>query len=303
MGLLLAGLAGCDYYDLVDAYWCDHPDKGHKGPDGQPDPCHRQDADGGTDPGAEPSCDVGAYAHWRLPWEPPTMLWFGPPDQAPECPRGPATISYEGYADLVAPSTCEACTCDPPTGSCALPSKITASTAVCGAQGASTSFDAPASWDGSCDSTTQTPDGAAHSLSIDSITMTENGCASGPPVAAKVLSLRWDTFARGCDVGLPGGQPSAQSASQMSQSCLGSKPASLPTTKLTAPMMTRRTCSPSGTSSGAGCRTIVSAHRAPVGRRREVHVRRCSRSTRAPILRAAVRHLRRTLSAQRSLYA
>lgn len=35
--------------------------------------------------------------------------------------------------------------------------------------------------------------------------MTENGCASGPPVAAKVISLHWDRFARGCDVDLPKG--------------------------------------------------------------------------------------------------
>lgn len=30
--------------------------------------------------------------------------------------------------------------------------------------------------------------------------MTENGCAPGPPVAAKVTSLHWDTFARACDM-------------------------------------------------------------------------------------------------------
>ena len=71
--------------------------------------------------------------------------------------------------------------------------------------GATTSFDAPTPWDGSCDSTTQTPSGAAYSLAIDPITMTENGCASGPPVPAKVVSLHWDTFARACDIGLPMG--------------------------------------------------------------------------------------------------
>jgi len=38
------------------------------------------------------------------------------------------------------------------------------------------------------------------------MTMTENGCASGPPVAAKILSLHWDTLTRGCDIGLPMGR-------------------------------------------------------------------------------------------------
>ena len=207
-GLLLVFLVGC-VQDLTWRYACDNPDKKHLGPDGKPDPCHEQDADGGTDGGedsgahAEPRCVVGEFAHWQLPWETPTLLWVGPEDQAPECPRGPTTISYEGHADLVAPSVCEACTCEPPMGSCTLPSTLTGSTAVCYAPGTTTSFNAPTPWDGSCDSTTQTPSGAARSLMIDPISMTENGCASGPPIAAKVVSLRWDTFARGCDIGLP----------------------------------------------------------------------------------------------------
>jgi hypothetical protein len=71
--------------------------------------------------------------------------------------------------------------------------------------GSSTSFNAPSPWNGSCDGTNQTPNGAAYSLTIDPITMTENGCASGPPAAAKVVSLRWDTLARACDIDLSKG--------------------------------------------------------------------------------------------------
>jgi hypothetical protein len=197
-------LTGCDVMNL-DVYSCYSPDKGHLGPDGQPDPCHHQDsADAGTDGGGDPECDSGELIHWKLPWQAPTLLWFGPPDQVPECPLGPSTVSYEGRADLVAPPVCEACTCEPPTGSCALPSTLTARDAACGTPGAITSFNAPSPWDGHCDSTTQTPDGAAHSLTIDPMTMTESGCAPGPPVPAKVVSLSWNTFARGCDVETPG---------------------------------------------------------------------------------------------------
>lgn len=197
MGALLVGLTGCGV-QFAPLYYCEDPDIGHKGPDGEPDPCHFQNADGG-----DPRCDVGQYVHWQALWADPTLLWIGPEEQAPECPRGPSTVSYEGHTDLVALPVCEACTCEPPTGSCALPSTLTASTAVCDTPGALTSFNAPTPWDGSCDSTTQIPSGAAHSLKIDPMTMTENGCALGPPVAAKVVSLHWDTFARGCDVAFP----------------------------------------------------------------------------------------------------
>ena len=200
VGLLLVFLAGC--VENLDWYFCDNPDTEHLGPDGEPDPCHRRDVDGG-----DLGCVVGEFVHWEHEWESPSLVWIGAEDQAPECPLGPDTISYEGHADLVAPSMCEACTCEPPTGSCALPEALTASTGVCYAPGATTSFNAPTPWNGSCDSTTQTPSGAAHSLTIDPIAMTENGCAVGPPVAAKVISLRWNTYARACDVHFPSGIP------------------------------------------------------------------------------------------------
>lgn len=97
---LLAVLAGCEPYDLPSGYTCDYPDKGHKGPDGEPDPCHYEDVDAGADGGpdaggdahAEPRCVAGEYAHWRVPWQQPTLLWIGAPDQAPECPLGPTSI-------------------------------------------------------------------------------------------------------------------------------------------------------------------------------------------------------------------
>lgn len=203
LGVLLAVLAGCEPRVSLSVYSCADPEKGHLGPDGEPDPCHYDDADAGPDAG--PGCDVGEYVHWPAQWQWPMLLWVGPEDQAPECPKGPTTIAYEGRADLVAPAVCEACTCEPPTGSCALPSKLTASTMLCGTPGGNTSFDAPSPWSGSCDATTQAPGGAIQSLTIDPLAITESGCASGEPIPAKIVSLHWGEFARGCDVALPVG--------------------------------------------------------------------------------------------------
>ena len=199
-GLLLVFLTGCGVNYLNWEYSCENADPEHLGPDGEPDPCHKRDV-------GDLECKGGEFVHWKFFWDSPSWVWIGPEDHAPECPLGPSTIAYEGRTDLVAPPACEACTCEPPTGSCALPSTLAASDAVCGTSGNIKSFNAPTPWDGSCDSTTQTPDGAAHSLTIDPIAMTENGCAIGPPVAAKVVSLRWDTYARACDVYFPPGRP------------------------------------------------------------------------------------------------
>jgi len=201
LGALLAALAGCGAtYNIEGSYTCTNPDEDHLGPDGMPDPCHYQDADAGS------GCAVGEFVHWQNGWEAPSLLWIGPEDQAPECPLGPMTIGYEGRTDLVAPDACEPCTCEPPTGSCALPSTFKVQAEVCGPQGAPPIYwNAPVPWGGLCDGTTQVPGGKAYSVKIDPLTMTENGCAPGPTIPAKVISLHWNTFARSCDMPWPMG--------------------------------------------------------------------------------------------------
>lgn len=200
------GIAGCEPRLTGALYSCPDPEPGHIGPNGEPDPCHYQDVDGGEDAHPEPRCVVGEYAHWSYLWESPTLLWIGPEDQAPVCPQGQTTISFDGHTDLVAPSACEACTCEPPTGSCVLSSALTASTVGCNVPGGvKTSFNAPNAWDGSCDGTTKVPGGSAHSLAIKPMEIAENICAAGPPVAAKIVGLHWETYALGCDVDMPKG--------------------------------------------------------------------------------------------------
>lgn len=195
--LIFLGACGVESASVGDCAEGRVADVNHRGPDGQPDPCHLHDP---PDAGAD-VCQDGEVVLWPANWEEPFWLWFGPEDEAPECPHGAVSTAFEGHADLVAPNACEACTCEPPTGSCALPSTITASTTKCGdfSNGMLTSFDPPTVWDGTCDGTEQLPGGAAHSLTIGPLGMTEDGCAPGPTIPAKVISWHWQTFGRACD--------------------------------------------------------------------------------------------------------
>ena len=148
-------------------------------------------ADAGPEAGGDCECvQVPGF------WYGPTWLWYGPVGQAPKCD---GESFYEGYADFASGGTCEVCTCEPPTGSCALPSTLTVSTKACNLPGGqASSFNAPSPWNGQCDGSTAAPPGVALSLTIDPRAIVENGCQAGPPVPAKVIPAQPATFALGC---------------------------------------------------------------------------------------------------------
>lgn len=205
MGLLAIGLAGCGTTELW-WYSCPKPDRGHLAFDGTPDPCHYKDQDAG----AEEGCPPGACVLRPTYWDGPFWVWVGPDPAVmkfgskgpPECPLGTAGPAGDWHADLLAPPACAICTCEPSTGSCELPSVFTASTVTCGQPGGtSIAFDAPVSWDGKCDTTNQVPANAAKSLTIAPVTVTEESCPVGPPVAALTggaVPYVWQTLVRTC---------------------------------------------------------------------------------------------------------
>jgi hypothetical protein len=157
-----------------------------------PRACASEDAGSHADNG----CVEGECVEAPGGWSGPTWLWFGPKEQAPDCE---GESFYEGYTDFVSAGLCEVCTCQPPTGSCSLPSQLTVSTKACNIPGGSiSSFNAPASWNGQCDGSTKVPPGVAHSLTVAPIEMVEEGCAVGTPIPAKVISMAGTTFARAC---------------------------------------------------------------------------------------------------------
>jgi hypothetical protein len=159
------------------------------------------DVDGGADAGQV--CDIGECIKRPSGWDGPLWAWIGPnpaligSEEAPNCPLGDS--DREGYTDLAAPEECAQCSCLPSTGSCELPSKLTASTDICGAGTPTIPFDAPASWGGTCDATIQVPTGVAKSLTIAPLTVTQESCAVGlDPPAAGVVTPYWKTLARTC---------------------------------------------------------------------------------------------------------
>jgi hypothetical protein len=159
---------------------------------------------------------AGSCVPLSLPeWSEAILLWHGPAAEMPLCPSWAPVASSDYHADLVAGSgvPCGACSCDPPTGACALPTSITAdSQPLC--SGDSTTFDAPAAWTGACTAAHAIPAGklcdgvhCVQSLSVASLGMSENGCtpsvapapAAGPPSPGT-----WSTAALVC-VGKPSG--------------------------------------------------------------------------------------------------
>jgi hypothetical protein len=141
-------------------------------------------------------------------WLGPLLLWIGKEGEAPDCPASAPVEGAPVFADLNAPLTCGLCKCDAPSGTCTLPSTLTAASAPCSGDGPGvvhTSFDAPAAWSGSCTDANliakdQKCGGAncVQSLTVAPLTLAENPCAvSVEPVAAK-LPHTWGTAARSC---------------------------------------------------------------------------------------------------------
>lgn len=141
-------------------------------------------------------------------WIGPALLWIGKEGEAPECPASAPVDSAFVYADLNAPNLCGTCKCEAPSGTCALPTTLTAASAQCPgtAQGvAHTSFDAPAGWSGACTNVNPIPAGlkcnganCVQSLTIGPLTLTETPCGVVMEPVASRLPYPWATAARTC---------------------------------------------------------------------------------------------------------
>ena len=208
LAALLVALTSCGKYG--DGYSCIDPDRGHRDLLNNPDPCHESDPDSGTSSSdAGETCDGTCILSAPLGWFGPYLLWVGDEADAPQC-SDLSTDSHQifaGRSDLDAPTHCDACACAPPTGTCTLPAKLTASAASCAGDGpgvAHTPFNPPPEWDGTCTSTNTVGPGklcggvpCVQSVTIAPLTLKESACAPIQPPNVQPPAT-WKKFARAC---------------------------------------------------------------------------------------------------------
>jgi hypothetical protein len=195
--IALTTVLGCGSGDIVY-----YPREGNGGAGGS------GGSGGGSSTGAGAVCEGQCVPLGSVDWVGPALLWIGKEDEAPECPPNAPVEGSPVFDNLNAPTVCGACKCDAPSGSCALPTSLTAYNSMsCPAPLGSvpTLFDAPAGWNGACTPANPIPakkmcpgGDCVQSLTIEPVILTELPCGvSTEPVAAK-LSYSWGTFARSC---------------------------------------------------------------------------------------------------------
>jgi len=191
---LLAAPTGCyeeDEKRTVDLYTCENPDPGHKDKNGNPDPCHRNDA--------KPASCGEACKDLGLAYEAvPVALWFGTDDAAPACPGALPIVDFNGGAGIIAEDVCPVCTCGEPT--CEMPDAVVGLGSDACASPVTGKTDPPPTWDGACFPATGLEFGTFASLALEPTAV--SGCVAGDPPPKKAPGVafpaRWETSARAC---------------------------------------------------------------------------------------------------------
>jgi len=177
------------------------------------DPCVSASGDAGTDATIPPdggisSCD-GTCA--PLPpaggWEGPFLFSLSPEGMEPPCPAQAPVVAYQGHDGLLdSPTSCGTCACSTPSGACAPPLTLTASSTPCGdTSGMTASFNGPAVWDGACTAQgcISPAPSCSQALSVRSLTaaplvLTEEACTPSIVIAQDVSMAHWTNAALAC---------------------------------------------------------------------------------------------------------
>jgi hypothetical protein len=147
---------------------------------------------------------VADIAGWSLQ---PSILWRGSVMKlpTPQCPpHARPTQFWYSDPDQTALS-CPTCSCEPSTGSCALPETVSVSTSpVCPSDvsDAGVPFDPPSGWDGGCTTNDAIAavecDGGPCLATVGPMAPIDAGCAPAQAVVSKIVT--WGFAAYGCAV-------------------------------------------------------------------------------------------------------
>lgn len=170
-----------------------------------PDPCEKDPAackDAGSDgPSGQGSCTGVCVAPAPTGWFATALLWIGEPTATP--PSCPARMGGEspGFADAPPTVSCPSCSCSPSNSQCLLPVELSANSSPCSDGSGGQPFNAPSSWDGTCNATN--PVSSADSLTAQPPPSPAGSCS---PVVVGPVSIHGTTAALGCS-GMPSVAP------------------------------------------------------------------------------------------------
>lgn len=165
---------------------------------GTSDPCAKDPVscgDAGADAGGLGSCIGVCVAPVPSGWYAggTDLLWIGAAGAtAPTCPMYFGGYN-PGFVDGPPTVKCPMCACSPSSASCSLPSQLSANSSVCPGGSGAQQFDAPATWDGTCNATNAVP--SANSLTV---TPPPNPGGSCNPEPAGSIDIQGSTPALAC---------------------------------------------------------------------------------------------------------
>lgn len=145
---------------------------------------------------------VADIAGWSLE---PFVLWRGSVMKVPnpQCPGNTKPTQFWYSTPDQTPLPCPSCSCEPSTGSCALPETVTVSASpVCPSEAgdAGVSFDPPSDWDGGCTTNDAIAavdcDGGPCLATVGPMVLIDAACAPTQAVIPKIVT--WEFAAYGC---------------------------------------------------------------------------------------------------------
>ncbi|MDI1430217.1 hypothetical protein [Polyangium sorediatum] len=216
MAVLVTGLNGCSEgrvtYRPIDGEGGGTPDAGADASDSGDEDADVPSTDGVVD------CDFQCLGDCA-PFRPagftfPFLAWIGPNDgTAPDCPDAAPVEQFTWHAELVIPpKKCGPCSCGPSSGTCTLPTNITAHAATCWPPEGTiaTPTNPPAAWDGSCAAEQAIPAGLScgpgvpcvQSVTISPLGVEGEACAAIDPSSNTTTAPTkpsWSSLVRVCE--------------------------------------------------------------------------------------------------------